>query len=256
LRVVRVVIALGIAGIGAAACGGVARENASNNGGNGGTGAAAGMGATAGADGSTMPPCPDDAPNCPPGCIPRTGYRYSLERGCVMQEREIVACNGISEGPTTCIKRVRDGAVFLASASPLETPAWTPCSSVDTFGILYGCGDRTCTAPQVNTVAGCLACEEAASAATAKLGSAHALTSRCQASADCVCVPSSTRCAGACDVGVSAEFTADYREMVRIVDQQYCSDPAYGSICGRVTPRCVPCVPSCEAGVCTSLPAP
>jgi hypothetical protein len=262
LRFVRVVIAFGISGIAGAACGGVAREDeAADNGGNGGTGGAAGMGAgagmgaAAGVDGSTTPLCPDDAWYCPQGCRPVTALRYSVERACITSENEVVGCNGTRGGASICIKRVRDGAIFVAGNSPLEGPAWTACSADDGFRPV-GCSELTCSAPEVKTISGCLSCDAVGTTVTALLGSAHEMTSRCQTSTDCVCEPSSTRCAGACDVSVSAELAADYREMVRIVDQQYCSDPGYASICGSVTPRCLPCASSCRNGVCTALPPP
>jgi hypothetical protein len=102
---------------------------------------------------------------------------------------------------------------------------------------LFSWGDRTCTAPEVNTVARLPELRRSRFGRMAKREAAP-------------------RCAGACDVSVSAELAADYREMVRIVDQQYCSDAAYASTCGRVTPRCLPCASACRGGVCTAVPPP
>jgi hypothetical protein len=80
--------------------------------------------------------CSDDCPgvseSCDDGCYPMRASPFDAARGCVLSKLEIVGCTsddgGTDDAP--CVKRLRDGALFIATqGSPFRNSSeWAECS--------------------------------------------------------------------------------------------------------------------------------
>jgi hypothetical protein len=85
--------------------------------------------ACGGSDG--VPDCPDDAAECPSGCFAVPAFPYDAANACVASSAQTVACTNDpgAAGDVVCVRRGRDGTIFLGAAGPLfeGRPGWMPC---------------------------------------------------------------------------------------------------------------------------------
>jgi hypothetical protein len=182
--------------------------------------------------------------------------QYYAPRNCLTVEAFPLGCTAVTgQGAPECFKRVRDGALYvtLQGAAFRASRAWTPCTEAERQLVTKSCG-IACPDGQVQTAEGCLNCASVHDTLAMRLEDTRAKMSACQVNADCACVSNDTDCAGACPVAVSVEFVDDYDTEVAAASQAYCSDPGLRTVCGYAIPRCLPCVPLCVAGQCSSLP--
>jgi hypothetical protein len=75
--------------------------------------------------------CPDDAAECPSGCFAVSAFAYDAGRACVASTAETVACTNDlgATGDVVCVRRGRDGTIFLGASEPhfQGRPGWSIC---------------------------------------------------------------------------------------------------------------------------------
>jgi hypothetical protein len=107
-------------------------------------------------------------------------------------------CTGVVSGApaSECIKRVRDGALFVTGQiAPFRKAAqWTACTDTERQRVQTACS--ACPHPAVLTSVGCLAWSGVHDAVAKRLEEARARMSACEIDADCACVPERHRLLG------------------------------------------------------------
>lgn len=84
--------------------------------------------------------CPGVSDSCDDGCYPMQAFPFDAARGCAVYKLEIVGCTpddgGTDDAP--CVKRVRDGALFIATqGSPFRSSSdWAECSDSESAAVM------------------------------------------------------------------------------------------------------------------------
>ena len=123
--------------------------------------------------------------------------------------------------------------------------SWT-CTSDCGGGVCVPEETNQCTAEQVDTVDGCLTCNEAITAVGQAKQEAKAQHDACTETADCVLAEAGTACQGDCPWAVSdaAAFVA----ALSGISAAYCD--GYPELCGFATPKCAAAGVACVGGHC------
>jgi hypothetical protein len=106
-----------------------------------------------------------------------------------------------------------------------------------------------CAPNTVDTMDGCLSCQEISQKIATKLEGALLTYSACTVDSDCSLVFADTACKGACQVSVSTEKLDEYLATKQEISDYYCSSN-YVDVCGYATPGCAPAVAFCDDGTC------
>lgn len=93
-------------------------------------------------------------------------------------------------------------------------------------------------------------CKNMISAHGELIGGVAAGLKACSQDADCVVVPTSTACQGACGVAVNAAEAQVLKTSLAWADEHICKANGYASQCGYATPKCMAPKPGCKAGAC------
>ena len=185
--------------------------------------------------------------------------------GACVSDDDCVLAGGGTDCSGDCPASVNDAAGYNAALAQISLDycdgfqPMCPFSTPDCIDADAVCGaDGMCLIDfgypggSVDTVDGCLSCNEAGSAASAGQQAAKDANDGCSSASDCTLVGAGTNCMGACQTAVS-DVDA-YNAAIAALNTDYCSD--YPPNCGFITPLCTPAVADCVGGVCMAVWTP
>ena len=163
-------------------------------------------------------------------------FAFDSARQCTSPRSRVVGCTsdtgGTDEAP--CVKRVRDGALFIASSGSmfLSTPDWVQCSDDEANMVVASCPVEPCADGTVSTADGCMSCDLLAEHVAEEKRILQKKLSACRSYADCGCVPDFTLCGRGCAVAITGTATSEYARLLAEIGTDFCSDPNYVGSCG------------------------
>jgi len=108
-----------------------------------------------------------------------------------------------------------------------------------------------CNDSHVATVAGCLSCSQAQGLLGLRWNETASYTTPCSSDLDCVLADTQLGCRYPCPFAIHRDDVAAHQRTVQRLDQSYCGDPKWSTLCSAPSPSCADIIPRCVAGQCS-----